>query len=202
MDRLPIVYCRGYAGPSSQIDGTVDDPFYGFNDGATHVRVDGDGDPMFYQFEGPLLRLLTEQGYQFLVHGDQKRFLETTTGPLSPQSIWVHRFYDQFATTFSPQPKRNLFEKFGDMITHHLDDNGFDIERAATELYDLVSDPFELQNVAGDPQHAARIAGMAARLRELRPNWPVDSAHRTRRRQRRGCGDGSWPEASLEIPTR
>src|SRR6478735_8611251 len=131
MDKLPIVYCRGYAGPTSQIDVTVDDPFYGFNDGATHVRVDGDGDPMFYQFEGPLLRLLTEQGYQFLVHGDQKRFLETTTGALSPQSIWVHRFYDQFATTFTPQPKRNIFEKIGDAITHHLEDNGFDIERAA-----------------------------------------------------------------------
>jgi len=44
-----------------------------------------------------------------------------------------------------------------------------------TELYDLVADPYELQNVATDPQHAARIAAMAARLRELRPNWPVDS---------------------------
>jgi N-acetylglucosamine-6-sulfatase len=43
------------------------------------------------------------------------------------------------------------------------------------ELYDLVSDPLELQNVAGDPAHAARIAAMAARLRVLRPNWPVDS---------------------------
>ena len=30
-------------------------------------------------------------------------------------------------------------------------------------------------NVAGDPANAARIAAMAARLRQLRPNWPVDS---------------------------
>jgi choline-sulfatase len=43
------------------------------------------------------------------------------------------------------------------------------------ELYDLVSDPYELTNVASDPQHAARIAQMAMRLRELRQNWPVDS---------------------------
>jgi arylsulfatase A-like enzyme len=43
------------------------------------------------------------------------------------------------------------------------------------ELYDLESDPYELVNVAADPQHAARIVAMAARLRELRPNWPVDS---------------------------
>jgi arylsulfatase A-like enzyme len=43
------------------------------------------------------------------------------------------------------------------------------------ELYDLLNDPYEETNVAADPQHAARIAAMAARLRELRPNWPVDS---------------------------
>jgi N-acetylglucosamine-6-sulfatase len=44
-----------------------------------------------------------------------------------------------------------------------------------TELYDLLNDPYELQNVASDPQHAARIADMALRLRQLRPNWPIDS---------------------------
>jgi arylsulfatase A-like enzyme len=43
------------------------------------------------------------------------------------------------------------------------------------ELYDLVSDPYELLNVAGDSQHVTRIATMAARLRQLRPNWPIDS---------------------------
>jgi N-acetylglucosamine-6-sulfatase len=44
-----------------------------------------------------------------------------------------------------------------------------------TELYDLVADPYELQNVATDPGNAARISAMATRLRQLRPNWPVDS---------------------------
>jgi hypothetical protein len=43
------------------------------------------------------------------------------------------------------------------------------------ELYDLVSDPYEETNVASDPLHAARVAAMAARLRQLRQNWPVDS---------------------------
>jgi N-acetylglucosamine-6-sulfatase len=43
------------------------------------------------------------------------------------------------------------------------------------ELYDLVNDPYELTNVASDPAHAARIAQMAARLRQLRQNWPIDS---------------------------
>jgi hypothetical protein len=43
------------------------------------------------------------------------------------------------------------------------------------ELYDLENDPLELQNVANVPANAARIATMAARLRELRPAWPSDS---------------------------
>jgi N-acetylglucosamine-6-sulfatase len=43
------------------------------------------------------------------------------------------------------------------------------------ELYDLVADPFELTNVASNPLNAARVSAMAARLRQLRPNWPIDS---------------------------
>ena len=42
-----------------------------------------------------------------------------------------------------------------------------------TELYDLESDPYEEQSVAA--ANPDRTAAMAARLRELRPNWPVDS---------------------------
>jgi N-acetylglucosamine-6-sulfatase len=44
-----------------------------------------------------------------------------------------------------------------------------------TELYDLAADPYELTNVATDPGNAARIAAMAARLRQMRPFWPIDS---------------------------
>lgn len=43
------------------------------------------------------------------------------------------------------------------------------------ELYDLLTDPLELSNVAGDPGNASRIAAMAARLRQVREQWPSDS---------------------------
>ena len=43
------------------------------------------------------------------------------------------------------------------------------------ELYDLANDPFELESLHADPQHAVRRAAMAARLRQLRPSWPIDS---------------------------
>jgi pimeloyl-ACP methyl ester carboxylesterase len=138
MNQLPIVYVRGYAGPTSGIDATVDDPFYGFNEGATHVRVDGDGDPMFYQFEGPLLRLVTEQNYRFLVHGDQRRFLETSPGGLEQASIWVHRFYDKAATTYTARPKRNVLEVLRDGLLEKVTSEGYDLEEAAADLYDLV----------------------------------------------------------------
>lgn len=42
----------------------VDDPFYGFNEGSVHIRVDGAGEPRLLQFESPLLRLITDEGYQ------------------------------------------------------------------------------------------------------------------------------------------
>ncbi|MEY9950966.1 esterase/lipase family protein [Leifsonia sp. EB34] len=145
MQELPIVYCRGYAGPTSQIDSTVNDPFYGFNEGATHTRVNGDGEPMFYQFEGPLLRLLGERAYQVLVRGSQKELLATAAdGSLAQKSIWIHRFYDEAATTYAaPTPRSgNLFDRAvtwtEDLVHEHLESRGFDIEQAARELYDLV----------------------------------------------------------------
>ena len=43
------------------------------------------------------------------------------------------------------------------------------------ELYNLVNDPLELENVVDNPQNAARVAAMAVRLREFRPDWPNDA---------------------------
>jgi arylsulfatase A-like enzyme len=44
---------------------------------------------------------------------------------------------------------------------------------AETELYDEGADPFELGSVA--PANPTVVAAMAARLRQLRPLWPLDS---------------------------
>ncbi|MEN2739195.1 hypothetical protein ABCS02_15500 [Microbacterium sp. X-17] len=170
MQELPIVYCRGYAGPTSQIDSTVNDPFYGFNEGATHTRVNGDGDPMFYQFEGPLLRLLGERAYQVLVRGSQKELLATAAdGSLPQKSIWIHRFYDEAATTYAaPTPRSgNLFDRAitwtEDLVKEHTSAQGFDIEQAARELYDLV---LQVREKTGAPKVflvAHSMGGLVAR---------------------------------------
>lgn len=121
MQRLPIVYVRGYAGGTRGIDKQVDDPFYGFNDGSTHIRVNGDGEPRFYQFESPMLRLLTDENYELFVKGDQEAFLRAQDdGKLPAHSIWIYRFYDASATTFGKEPV------------------DFNIEQAAEGLYDFV----------------------------------------------------------------
>ncbi|MEO9221385.1 MAG: hypothetical protein ABI251_06340, partial [Mycobacteriaceae bacterium] len=138
MDRFPIVYVRGFAGTTSGIDVQVDDPFYGFNKGGTHVRVGGSGDPMFYQFEGPLLRLITENGYVLPVHGNQRQLLDSSGETLAAASIWVHRFYDSAATTFSAPHQENWFERLEHKIHRDVTADGFNLENAATDLYDLV----------------------------------------------------------------
>lgn len=119
--KLPVVFVRGYAGTTSGINTQVDDPFYGFNLGSTHVRVGGDGDPIFYQFESPLLRLMIDEGYELLVRGSQQQYLDTQPpGSVPSASIWIHRFYDVSASTWGDSPQE------------------FSLERAAEDLLALI----------------------------------------------------------------
>lgn len=113
----PIIYVRGFAANMSGIDTVADDPFYGFNDGATHVRVDGDGNPQFYQFEGPLVRLMEDEDYRVPMHGGQQAYLSRAGDGSQPRtSVWIYRFYDPSADTFGapavpydlPTAARNL----------------------------------------------------------------------------------------------
>ncbi|MGW4354403.1 esterase/lipase family protein [Nocardia sp. NPDC004582] len=158
MKHLPIVYIRGYAGPTAGIDAQVDDPFYGFNKGATHVRVSGSGEPAFYQFEGPMLRLMIDHQYQLLVHGDQHSYLATSDdGSVAADSIWVYRFYDQAATTFTAPSGRPFIKRIFTDIGRHFTAEGFDIESAASGLYDLIK-LIQRKVDAGDDKRVVLIA--------------------------------------------
>ena len=140
MDTWPIVYIRGYAGPTSGINTQVDDPFYGFNSGSTHIRVDGDGAPAFYQFEGPLVRLIGDEGYKVYVRGSQEQILDDPDpqAALDPASLWIYRFYDQAATTFQAPPHQNLAERLLTLGRQKVTADGFNIEDAAVGLYDFI----------------------------------------------------------------
>ncbi|MCL8010333.1 hypothetical protein [Streptomyces sp. AS02] len=108
--RLPIVYVRGFAGGTRGIDKAVDDPFYGFNEGSTHVRVGAHNQPLFHQFESPLLRLLREEGYELLVKGNQEAYL-ADHAEIPANTVWIHRFYDRSATTWGGRPQEYRLER-------------------------------------------------------------------------------------------
>lgn len=120
--KLPIIYVRGFGGGQSGIDSLVEDPFYGFNVGSTHVRVGAGGDPSFYQFESPLLRLMLDHGYDLKVHGSQLAWLgKQPDGEVPEATIWIHRFYDDAASTWGRTPQE------------------YRLERAAEDLLDLLT---------------------------------------------------------------
>jgi pimeloyl-ACP methyl ester carboxylesterase len=55
-----------------------------------------------------------------------------------PESIWVYRFYDQAATTFAAPPHETLVKRIFGKLHDSITADGFDIEAAATGLYDLI----------------------------------------------------------------
>jgi hypothetical protein len=89
----PIIYVRGYAGLQDEVEQAVDDPFCGFNTGSTHVRQDDTGDPEFYVFESPLIRLISDDGYSEVFNGFRQELTDSCKDPV--KTIWIHRYYDQ-----------------------------------------------------------------------------------------------------------
>ncbi len=121
-ERLPIIYVRGFAGGQRGIDVAVDDPFYGFNEGSTHIRVGASGRPRFYQFESPLLRLLIDHQYRLVVEGGQERkLLEAEPDSLPADTVWVYRFYDSAASTFGVEPKPYQIEKAAEGLAAYIE---------------------------------------------------------------------------------
>jgi pimeloyl-ACP methyl ester carboxylesterase len=151
-NRLPIVYIRGFADPG-QIAKTVEDPFYGFNTGSTHMRAGESGDTVFYEFESPLLRLMIDHDYRLFVYGNQGAWLrQQPDGTVDPATIWIHRFYDKSSGSWRDRrksPRGRQPESFQDEQSElsrserlELRDEApesFDIETAARELLQLIA---------------------------------------------------------------
>jgi hypothetical protein len=97
----PIIYVRGYAGLQNEVEEAVDDPFCGFNTGSTHVRQDDSGEPEFYVFESPLIRLISDHGYAQMFSGLRQQLSDSCRDPL--KTIWIHRYYDQTSRSFGPK---------------------------------------------------------------------------------------------------
>ncbi|MFE5815109.1 esterase/lipase family protein [Streptomyces sp. NPDC056479] len=142
--RLPLVYVRGFAGGTGGINKAVDDPFYGFNEGSTHVRVGAHNQPLFHQFESPLLRLLLDEGYELLVKGSQETYLAEHT-QIPANTVWVHRFYDRSATTWGGSSQE------------------YGLENAAADLLDLIDRLREKTGAPGVLLVAHSMGGLICR---------------------------------------
>lgn len=59
-----IIYVRGFAATQAEIEDTVADPYMGFNIGSTKTRMAWTGDVKRYYFESPLVRLMSDHGYE------------------------------------------------------------------------------------------------------------------------------------------
>jgi hypothetical protein len=106
MPKGPIIYVRGYAGTQGDVEETVDDPFYGFNLGSTHIRVDVEGAVDFYAFESPFVRLLTDHKYECVFDGTREEISENIDDP--DRTIWIYRYYDPTSKTFEKPGGRRL----------------------------------------------------------------------------------------------
>lgn len=85
----PIIYVRGYAMTKSEITETTSTPYMGLELGSTKARQAWNGTVRKVFFESPIVRLM-KAGYRDIYQDG----LQIESGPISPQSIIIHRYYD------------------------------------------------------------------------------------------------------------
>ena len=171
----PIIYVRGYAMTSAEIDETSADPFCGFNLGSTVYRAvpDKSSPPRKYVFESPLLRLSSDFKYRD-VYEDGYDILDPEWGAdpdnkLTTRSLIVCRYYDEASRLLGlgKTPPIEVFSaKLGDLILRVRDlvcanpDNqvtpdAFRCYLVAHSMGGLVCRGL-LQNPKNDPNNARR----------------------------------------------
>jgi hypothetical protein len=108
----PIIYVRGYAMTSSEIDETTADPFCGFNIGSTVIRATPDPKtpPRKFIFESPLVRLSTDYGYTD-VYQDGLDIVDVDfQGEVRTKSVVIYRYYDSSSTQFGDGKTKTIRE--------------------------------------------------------------------------------------------
>ncbi|MFD2190544.1 esterase/lipase family protein [Pistricoccus aurantiacus] len=97
----PLIYVRGFAATQGEIEETVADPYMGFNVGSTKTRVAWTGDVRRFFFESPLVRLMSDHGYEdVFVEGDDLVAATHERHPIPYRSIIIYRYYDEASEDF------------------------------------------------------------------------------------------------------
>ncbi|MCC6718775.1 MAG: hypothetical protein IT555_12895 [Acetobacteraceae bacterium] len=97
----PIIYVRGFAATQGEIEETVADPYMGFNIGSTKSRLAWTGDVKRFYFESPLVRLMSDHGYQdVFFDGDDMVASNRTDRPVPYRCVIIYRYYDEASQDF------------------------------------------------------------------------------------------------------
>jgi hypothetical protein len=92
----PIIYVRGFAATSDEIEAAASDPFMGFNTGSTKSRIASDKKPRRFYFESPVIRLASDHDYKDVIVGGEDMVGGTPPKEAVPyRCIVVHRFYEE-----------------------------------------------------------------------------------------------------------
>lgn len=162
----PIIYVRGFAATQGEIEETVADPYMGFNLGSTKIRMAWSRDVKRYYFESPLVRLMSDHGYEDVYVGGDDLLNSTKPDAKVPyKSIIIHRYYDtvseDFGTGAGGSPISKFATELGDLIAkarkkicadNQIAEQDFRVYLVAHSMGGLVCRAF-LQNAAlGRPE--------------------------------------------------
>jgi len=108
----PIIYVRGYAMSSGEIDETTADPFCGFNIGSTVIRATPDPKtpPRKFIFESPLVRLGTDYGYTDVYQEGLDILDPDWEGEVDRKSVIIYRYYDSSSRLFGDGKTKTIRE--------------------------------------------------------------------------------------------
>ena len=116
----PIIYVRGFAATQDEIEATVADPYMGFNLGSTKARTAWTGDMKRFYFESPLVRLMSDHGYNdVFVDGEDLVASERPDCVLPYRSVVIYRYYDEASEDFGKggtPPIEHFAKGLGELI--------------------------------------------------------------------------------------
>jgi pimeloyl-ACP methyl ester carboxylesterase len=97
----PIIYVRGFAATQGEIEETVADPYMGFNIGSTKSRMAWTGDVQRFYFESPLVRLMSDHGYNdVFLDGEDLVATGRPDAVVPYRSVIIYRYYDEASKDF------------------------------------------------------------------------------------------------------
>ncbi len=139
----PIIYLRGFAPTVKEINATTADPFNGFNMGSIFER-DGPNKRHKYIFESPVIRLISEYGYNdSFIDGHDIRH-KSWNGKITNRSIIIFRYYEDASkykderyadeSSVNDVPSQNL----AIMLTESLKNKRLSIKTYAEKLGELI----------------------------------------------------------------